>query len=235
MSLLTLIQEVAGSLNLPVPTSIVGNTDSDAILFLNLAKREGNELARRHDWQGLVVEHTWTSTATEAQSSALPAAYDHLPPDPEIWNTTNDTRLTGPVSSREWAILNNSSITGGISGWWRIIGGVLNIYPAPTAGKTYALEYISKNWCESSGGTDQATWAADTDVALIPERLIALGVTWRWLRAKGMDYAEEMATYEREVEKAAARDRGLRVMVGGRARGDDDIISPPFWNGTIDA
>lgn len=231
MSLLTLIQEVAGSLNLPVPTSVVGNTAPDAILFLNLAKREGHELARRHDWQALIVEHTWTTVATVAQSLALPSAYDHLTPDVEIWNRTNNARLAGPTPSNNWVYLNNSGVTGGVSGWWRIIAGVLNIYPAPTAGKTYALEYVSKNWCESSGGTDQATWAADSDVGLISERLMALGVTWRWLRAKDMDYAEEMATYEREVEKSASRDRGLGVMVVGKSRDDDP--PQPGWSGTI--
>lgn len=233
MSLLTIVQEVAGSLNLPVPTSVVGNTSPDAILFLNLAKREGRELARRHDWQAITVEHTWTTTATVAQSLALPSAYDRLPPDVEIWDRTADSRLFGPVPSNEWMRL-HSGVNGGIAGWWRIIGGVLNVYPAPTAGKTFALEYISKNWCESSGGTDQSTWQADADVALLKEDLIALGLTWRWLRAKGMDYAEEMATYEREVEKAASRDRGLRVMTARKAS-SDDYPPQPSWTGTIDA
>jgi hypothetical protein len=231
MSLLSLVQEVAGSLNLPQPASVVGNTDPDAILFLNLAKREGRELFRRHDWQKLIVEHTQTSLATVAQT-ALPTAFDHLTPDVEIWNRSTDVRYLGPVSSSEWMRL-NSGISGGVSGWWRLIGGALNIYPAPTAGQTIAFEYISKNWCQSSALVGQSTWAADADTGIISEELMALGVTWRWLRAKGMDYAEEMATYERELEKAAARDRGIRIMAIGRS--SDDSLPSPTWNGTIDA
>lgn len=230
MSLLTLVQEVAGSLNLPQPASVVGNTDPDAILFLNLAKREGRELARRHDWQKLVVEHTQASLAAVTQT-ALPAAFDHLTPDVEIWNRSTDTRYLGPVSSSEWVRL-NTGISGGVTGWWRLIGGALNIYPAPTAGQTIAFEYISKNWCASSGGTGQATWAADSDTGVISEELMALGLTWRWLRAKGMDYAEEMATYERELEKAASRDRGIRIMAVGKTNAED-YPPVPFWNGTI--
>lgn len=230
MSLLTIITEVAGSLNLIQPSSVIGNTDPDAVLFLNLAKREGRELARRHDWQKLVVEHTQTTVATVAQT-ALPGNFDHLVPDVEIWNRSTDQKYSGPVSSSEWVRL-NTGISGGVAGWWRLIGGALNIYPAPTASQTIAFEYVSKYWCESSGGTDQVTWAADTDVALISEDLIALGVTWRWLRAKGMDYAEEMATYERELEKAAARDRGLRMVAIGKAR-TDNYPPMPFWNGTV--
>ena len=131
--------------------------------------------------------------------------------------------------------VSSSSVTNviplAVPGRWRIIGGVLNIYPAPSAGSTYALEYVSENWCESSGGTGQAAWNSDTDVALISEPLISLGVIWRWLRAKGFDYAEEMSTYEREVEKAAARDRGSNVMVVGGPHDDD--LPPTTWNGTI--
>lgn len=230
-NLLAMIQSVAGSLSLPVPTAVVGNSDPSAVLWLNLAKREGRELARRHDWQALVVEHTQTTVATVEQT-ALPSDYDHLVPDVEIWNRSTNTKYAGPVSSSTWMQL-NTGLTGGISGWWRLIGGALNIYPAPTAGETIALEYISKNWCESSGGADQPTWAADADVPLIPDHLIELGITWRWKAAKGMDYAEDMATYEREVEKATSRDRGLKTFVVSKS--DDDYPPQPIWNGTINA
>lgn len=229
MSLLTIIQEVAGDLSQPVPTAIFGNTVGDAVLWRNLAQREGRELARRHDW--LIVEQTWTTTATQAQASAFPSDYDHLPPDPEVWNRSGNQRLVGPTSSRAWQILKNSAVTGGTAGRWRIISNVLNIYPAPSAGLTYALEYVSKNWCQSSGAVGQTAWAADSDTPLIPSDLIALGLTWRWLRRKGMDYAEEMSTYEREVEKASGRDRGSNVMVvGGSA---NDYPPAPIWNQTI--
>lgn len=230
MSLLTIVQEAAGSLNQPVPTVVFGSTAGDAVLWRNLAQREGRELARRHDWQAMMVEQTWTTTATEVQALALPAAYDHLPPDPEVWDRTGSARLTGPLSSRDWMILNSSSVNSAVAGWWRLTGGALNIFPAPSAGRTYALEYVSKNWCATSLAVGQSAWAADADVGLIPEHLIALGITWRWLRSKGMDYAEEMSTYEREVEKAAARDRGMNIMVVG---GADEDPPQPFWNGTI--
>src|SRR5262245_58641358 len=125
MTLREIVQDAAGSLNQPVPTSVIGNTLSDGVLWLTLVQREGRELARRHDWQALMVSHTWTTTATQAQASALPSAYDHLPPDPEVWDQTGNWRLTGPTSSRDWQILANRGVTGGSPGWWRIIGGVL--------------------------------------------------------------------------------------------------------------
>jgi hypothetical protein len=231
MSLLTMIQDAARSLNQTPPSVVVASSDPGAQLFLTLAKREGRELARRHDWQNLIVNHTWTSTATQAQSSALPSDYDHLVPDVEIWNRSTNTVYSGPTPSNIWSRL-QSGITGGVTGWWRIVGNVLQIYPTPTAGHTLALDYVSKNYCESSGGTDQSDWAADSDLGRIPERLMELGICWRWLRAKGMDYAEELATYEREVEKAASRDRGIKVMAVGKTR-DESYPPMPFWDGSV--
>jgi hypothetical protein len=230
MSLLSIVQEAAGSLNQPVPNVVVGNTTGDSLLWFNLAQREGRELFRRHDWQVLIVQHTWTTTATQAQASALPSAYDRLPPDPEIWNRTTNSRYIGPTTSRDWQILNSTSVSGGNPGWWRIIGGVLNLYPAPSAGDTATLEYISSNWATNAGGVPQSAWVLDSDLPIIPSRLFVMGIIWRWLRAKGFDYAEEMSTYERELERAAARDRGSNIMVVGGPRGDETSTT---WDGTI--
>jgi hypothetical protein len=229
MSLLTIVQGAAASLSLPTITSVVGNSEANPTLFLILSKHEGRQLARRHDWQALVVEHTWTTTATVAQSLALPSDYDHLVPDAEIWNRSGNSLLRGPTPSNIWMRL-QSGISGGVTGWWRIIGDILQVYPAPTAGLTFALDYVSKHYCESSGGTGQSDWAADSDVGRVPEHLVELGIVWRWLRAKGMDYAEELSTYEREVEKASARDRGMTVQV---VSGGSNDITEPFWPGTV--
>ena len=49
-------------------------------------------------------------------------------------------------------------------------------------------------------------------MASVPERLITLGVVWRWKRAKGLDYAEEFRTYQYQRLQAANRNSGVRVL-----------------------
>lgn len=220
MTLLTMVAEAASSISQPVPTSLIANTSASSSLWRTLAIREGRELARRHDWQALVVQHSFTAVALVPQAGALPDDYDHLVPDITIWNRTNNTRYIGATWSNEWMQLQSGFTSG--NGWWRIVGGVLNIYPAPTAGDTIEFEYISRNWCVCGDGEPHSTWTHDDDVGVISEELMALGLTWRWLKSKGMDYAEDMASYEREVERAASRDRGLRPMVVGK-RHDDGL------------
>lgn len=232
MSLLTICAGAAASLSIPVPTVIAAGTDDSAILFFQLAKQEGRQLMRRHDWQGLVGASIFTSTATEFQSGSIPSDYDRIAAYTKLWNVTAGKPYIGPIDVNTFMRLKlGSGVTAGSPGYWLIALNAINIYPAPSAGDTLRFNYISKNYCQSSGGATQSDWAADADTAMIPEHLMELGIVWRWLRAKGMDYAEEMAAYEREVEKAASRDRGPvnAVVVDGQPRD----FPVPYWPGTI--
>jgi len=84
---------------------------------------------------------------------------------------------------------------------------------APTGASTFSVQALTT-------GTSRPAWANDSDVALIPERLLEYALIWRWKQAKGLDYAEDMTTYEREREKAQARDRGPRTI--------NTTAPPPF-------
>lgn len=225
MSLLSIVQNVAASVNTVIPTSIVGNPNADSVQWLALANLAAREVAKRHDWTTLILDGSFTSTATVEQTDVLNnIGFGHFVPDVVLWNQSLSVPLTGPVQSNEWMELINSGLSGG-TGWWRRSGNDILITPAPTAGQTFAFQYVSENWGDDG---DESEWNVDTDAPQVPEELIELSLTWRWLRAHGMDYAEEMATFERELEKAAARDRGLGVLVVDRH--SDRFIS---WPGTI--
>lgn len=228
MSLLTIVQEAAGSINQPVPTVVFGSTAGDAVLWRNLAQREGRELARRHDWQGLIGGIS-TPTPGTAVQTALPSDFDRFSAGGHVWNSTLKQKYLGPADESTWLQV---SILGlpVFPGYWRLVGGNLFILPAPAAGQTLTINYLSKNWALSNLGVAKAAFTDDADTAIVPEHLIALGITWRWLRAKGMDYAEEMSTYEREVEKATARDRGWSIMIVGGRTNDPPM---PSWSGTV--
>ncbi len=238
MSLLTIVQDAAVLCNLPAPTSVITSSDPNAPLLLRLANQEGNELARRHDWVLLMVDQTQTTIATEKQTP-FPDNFDRMTPYPEVWNRSLGLPYSGPTSPRTWGTIKGLAVTSSSPGWWRIgyeadipFRFTLEITPAPTAGQTLAYYYIANVWCHDTAFTaDQAQWVADTDEAYIPERLITLGIVWRYKKSKGLDYAEDMSTYEREVERACSRDKGAGV-IRPRSTVRDDL--PPYsWTGTI--
>ncbi len=210
MSLLTICQGAADALSLPTPTAIVGDSSANSTLLLRLAKREGRELMRRHNWQSIQSGIGFTYAGT---TRPLESDFDRFMPESVILYNSTKARPVYPfTTSASW----NAVTDGTPTGWW-LQNDLIYIAPGTDMiGDDFLYSYMSKNYCKSSGGTGQSDWLADSDIGRIPEHLMELGLTWRWLRAKGMDYAEEMATYEREVEKAAARDRpyysGVKVV-----------------------
>lgn len=217
MSLLTIIQDAADLIGLPRPSAVLSSADQQVRQLLALANQEGRLLSRRHDWQALVRESTFTTVATESQGAltTLCPGIRYVANETQ-WDRTRLTPLGGPLSAREWQSLKGFTVTGPYFDY-RIRGGNLLLIPSPPAGETVALEYLSTYWCQSSGGTDQSKWAADDDVGVLSEEIMASGVRWRFLRAKGMDYAEEFREYEMMVSQEIARDGGRRTLYADRA------------------
>jgi hypothetical protein len=210
MSLLTVIGGpggVAARLSLPVPTAVVGSSDKQVIQLLALANQEGRALARRGPWQALAEEASFVTAASPAQPGAVPGDFDRFVPN-SFFNRSTRRPIWGPLTPQQWQWIQAQPIFSTACLAWRRRSGQFLITPTPPAGETIAYEYLSANWARSAAGTPQPGFQADTDLAWLDEELITLGVVWRYLRAKGLDYAEEMASYEREVEQALARDGG---------------------------
>lgn len=204
MSLLTICQRAAVAIGLPRPSVIVGNSEPDAMELMEFANQEGEEAARRHNWQALQREQTFTSVATETQTGMVPADLERFINE-TFWNRTTRRRMIGPIDPQAWQAMKAQTTTP-IDNWFRRRGDDILIYPAPTAGQTLAFEYVSTQWCESAGGTGQAAFAADTDVSRLPDRLFVLGVRWRFLRAKGLDYSPAQEEYEAAMQVAILGD-----------------------------
>lgn len=205
MTLLSMSQEALKQLNLPAETTIVGNTTSDtAVQLLRLAQEEGDALARRYQWQALQTEKTFTTLAQASQTGAIPTDFSYMVPE-TFWNRTLRRRVYGPLDAEEWQRI-QASVTTLVNPAYRIMGDAILLTPTPTASQTCAYEYISKNWCQSSGGTGQQAWAADTDTGKLDEKLMTLGLVWRFKQAKGMSFEDDLMLYERRVSEAMMRD-----------------------------
>lgn len=212
MTLLTIVQDAAAEVGIPIPSTVVSNPDSTVVRLLALSNRGGKALAQRFPWQELVSEWTLTTTATESQGlveTIMPGFNWDI--YQTMWNRNTKFPITGPLFPAEWQFLKALNITGP---WpqFRIRGDELLCIPVPTAGDTYAGEYVSRYWCQSSGGTGQERWAADTDSGVLREDLLTLDLIWRYKKAIGLDYAEEKMEAEMQINNAMSRSGSNRIL-----------------------
>ncbi len=206
MSLLTIIQNVCAEINIDIPSQIMVSTDPKVTQLRILCQRAGYDLARDYDWSTLRVARSFPCTGAVPEPSEPPSDWERFMDNSVIWNNSRLWQLNGPVDPMVWQrnlVIN----TNPVPQIWRMINGNLAIYPN-VSGETVSYEYVSNAWIAVNGGTTYSdTWANDTDTARIPEVLIELSLIWRWKRAKGLDYAQEMDNFGRAKESSIGSDR----------------------------
>lgn len=218
MTCLSVVQAACSEIGITKPTAVVTNTDPQIIQLLALSNREGRTLIKRGRWQNVAQEATFNTVATESQGAITTLAgadFNYILND-TIWNRDLKRPVFGPLAASQWQQLKAQSQQGPFN-QFRIRANLLRFLPTPTAGQACAFEWVSKNWCQNTGATvSYSAWNADTDVGLLDEDLLTLGLIWRWKMAKGFDYAEDFAEYERQITDALGRDAGKpKLNLGG--------------------
>ena len=227
MTILALVQRHCRRSSLPVPTTVVGSTNDQILQIMALLEEEGNDLASRGDWQTLINEATHTTVATESQGAIATIASNgfNYVKNGTMWDRT-ETLPVYVIDAVDWQAEKGFAIT---SPHYqaRIRGGKLLSIPTPTAGNTWAFEYISENWIL---GADTTTYSKyfnlDTDTFLLPEEILLKGLRWRWKKEKGFEYAEDFSSYEFMVKDALSR-QGIHKNIhldDGRTSRDPHII-----------
>lgn len=207
VSLLSIIQETAALLSLPQPSVVVGSSDTTVNQLFALANEEGRASSRRHDWQELTEEYTFSTVAQAGQTNAIPADFDRFYSN-STYNRTTIRPVLGPITPQQWQAIQAYPQINSVYVSFRVRGNIYLATPTPAAANTIAYEYISKNWCLAVDSTPKPAFTADTDTTVLPEWLFTLGLRWRFRKSKGLDYAEDFRTYETELQQLMARDGG---------------------------
>lgn len=212
MSLLTIVQEVADRVGIPRTTAVVGSNDMQIRQLLALVNQDGVELARRHPWQRLIKEKVYTTIAAEAQPGVIPDDFDRFV-DGTIYNRTKTRMAQGPLTPQEYQDY-KSRLASLVYDAFRVRGNEFLILPTPGAGDTWAFEYVSTWWVLAAGGgaPSKVGFTSDDDDSVFPDELHKLGLTWRYKRSRGLDYAEDFNSYETFFKMLTGRDGGRRIL-----------------------
>jgi hypothetical protein len=233
MSLITLVKSACRRIGVPPPNVVATATDATVMQLLELANEEGTELARYGDWKALRKEKTFTTVAQEEQTNGtLPTDWAGFIDD-TLWNRARRWKLYGPVSSEEWQRWKATS-TFPVTNTFYLRGTSWLMQPVTPAGDTIAYEYRSANWCQSSGGTAQSAWASDTDTGLLSERLMALGLIWRYRFSRRMEWEPDYDKYIFQVEQELAKDQPRKIIDlkqgGPPTRVPGAVVPDGSWN-----
>lgn len=218
MTYLSIVRKAAALTNIPRPDTIVGSTDEQVIQLGALANEEGLELARKHDWQVLTRQKTFTTVAAAEQPGSVPTDLDRFVYN-SFYNRSTDRAVFGPITPQQWQMFQAYPQISTVYLAYRMRDGAFLITPNPEADQTIAYEYVVNTWAESAAGDPQTEFLADADTTALDENLIVYGVRWRFKQAKGLDYAEDLRAYERQVQQAIGRDGGSTALTMGYAGG----------------
>jgi hypothetical protein len=221
MTCLSIIQDVAQRINLPNPSTAAQSSDPAIQQLVALSTKEGEWQTSEYDWQVMLGEGTFNTVATEIQVANITATFPGFKAvvNDTMWNRTLRRPVFGPMTPQRWEQL-EAMVMQGPWNQFQIRGNAIRFIPVPTAGQPIFFQYKSTNFCQSSGGTAQSRFMADTDVLLLDEATFKLGCEWRWKKAKGLDYAQDFVDYEQMLMTSKARDGSKDVINMGDVKYD---------------
>lgn len=234
LSVLEICQEALEEIGVDPPSSLTAGGDLGAQL-LAIANSTGRDIAKRGDWQALRTEGTFTTAATETQVSSIVTSYPYLRRivDNTMFNRTQQKRVIGPMSPQAWQRLKSDAATPATNVWY-LRGNAILFPGTPTASESCYFEYIDKRWCSNStGATLQEKFAADSDIPRLDDYAFVLGVRWRFLQKKGLEYGEVFREYEDWIAERLGSDKPhetLSMNPHQRSEGYDSQIPDGNWN-----
>lgn len=234
MNLLTLVQKFCRRIGAPNPATVFGSSDKKILQIIGLLEEEVNDLASRHTWQGLNREAVHNTIAAEDQGdiNTLDPGFRFIRNN-TIWDTTDQLPVIGPLNGQQWQALKAVGNTGPRF-QFRFRGDRLLVSPVPAAGHVWKFEYESKYAIKDANGTAKEFFTSDTDTFILPDSLHLLGLRWRWLREKGLSYAELFQSYEVQAKDAMGRDGGSsKLFMDGEARETKPGIFVPNGSWTV--
>lgn len=210
MTVLTALQSAALRLMGQRPSAFFGAADQLALELTDLANEVAADIAKYQDWQALTKLGTVSGDGTTSAFN-LPADYDRMLVNAAV----------ADLSSWFWGYYAYPDLNAFLyaeardfdaaPGGWVIYGNQIRFAPAPASSVTATFPYISAYWAVDTSTAPKAAFTADTDAFALPERLLTLGLIWRWRENKKLDASGDQEAFVKALDEYAAKDKGSRV------------------------
>lgn len=230
MSVLGIIRSTMGRMSLTQPTVAFTSTDLQVLQLLELLKEAAEDLFNYGDdggWQALQREHTFITVAQEEQTNTpIPADFGRFI-NGSFYDRTSQRQLFGPLTPAQYQAQKARPVLVQPLLAFRERNNSFLITPAPAAGDTIAYAFLSNYYAISSAGQPKREFTSDDDTTFLDEELLKKSLRWRWKQAKGLDYGEDMVSFERDVAKKFGQDAAAAALTIGEG---DTVPFPERFN-----
>lgn len=201
------------------PSTVFSSTEQTVVEVADLVTEVATDIMKSHDWQALTKFHTINGDGVTAAFDK-PDDYDRMALAQGI--SDNQSWFWGYSQVPDltlWTQIKNGFYLGvATPGWWMLLGNQFQFLPAPGADAVASFPYISSHFARSGTGVSKAEFGNDDDTFVLEDRLLTLGLIWRWRAQKRLEYSEDLQTYEIALSQAQARDGGSRVIRNNGSR-----------------
>lgn len=197
MTLLTAVNKACDILKLTNFSQLIGSGDEAAATMVDFAQDAGEEISRRADWQQMLASATVGVTPY-----TLPIDFNRFTPGGGM-RTALGVFVRPVLNSGEWALVKSTPPS---QPFYFLRNNTAEFSPTSvTPGVVF--DYVTNTFILSAS-VKKATWGSDSDTTLFPERLLTMGIIWRYKRQKGLVYEDELAEFEGALATEAKADRG---------------------------
>jgi len=216
MTALSVVQAVCPFIGVDVPSAVFSSTTREHVELKAVANDVADMIAKAHPWQLLTTLKTHTGDGS-TEDFDLPDDYDWMPDSNQVWTSDNNQPLCKVMDVNAWLgqIVRDFDP---VPGNWIIYGDQIHIRAALGSGITAKYFYQSNLYVDPVSGSNTSTFSLDTDTFRLSERLLKLGVIYRWKQLKSQPYTQEMDDFENLKEKLIARDKGATILKQGAMR-----------------
>lgn len=198
MTLLSTANEVCDVVGLDRFASLVGVNDEAAYMMVAIANEAGQEIARRADWQNMLL-----LTSVASSPSTLPSDFQCVASGGAV-RAADGSPIRPVTDAGQWAVVATIPST---TKFFFIRGGQIQFSP-PSAAIGAVIDYFSRNWVMNAS-TRKEAFDADDNTVLFPERLLTKNMIWRWKRQKGLAYDDQLAEFEADLAQEIEADGGV--------------------------
>lgn len=212
------LNRIARQCSVKAPSSWVTATqDAHVELRDDFLSETVDDILDRVDLPAPIGAQT-TITGTGAETYTLPSDFKRLHrTELAVYDTQLDRACVPVHTDGEYTYIKDQGTAGTIR-FYKLTGYEgnysLSFYDEPATGLTITVSYSTVNWM-ANGGTAGSAFTSESDVLLLPRRVVEAGTVWRFRERRGLPYTDKYNEYEVLMSRLINDSRGYRSISMG--------------------